>query len=67
MMMKRKNTMRGTERARVTQPIKRNKIIMRENENKPKRNMLLSWLFNLFTTIHDGNFRRHLSMNVTIK
>ena len=23
--------------------------------------------FNLFTTIHDGNFRRHLSMNVTIK
>ena len=24
-------------------------------------------LFNLFTTIHDGNFRRHSSMNVTIK
>ena len=23
--------------------------------------------FNLFTTIHDGNFRRHSSMNVTIK
>ena len=22
---------------------------------------------NLFTTIHDGNFRRHSSMNVTIK
>ena len=22
---------------------------------------------NLFTNIHDGNFRRHLSMNVTIK
>ena len=22
---------------------------------------------NLFTTIHDGNFRRHPSMNVTIK
>ena len=25
------------------------------------------WGFNLFTTIHDGNFRRHSSMNVTIK
>ena len=26
------------------------------------------WRFiNLFTTIHDGNFRRHSSMNVTIK
>ena len=25
------------------------------------------WCFNLFTTIHDGNFRRHSSMNVTIK
>ena len=24
-------------------------------------------LINLFTTIHDGNFRRHSSMNVTIK
>ena len=24
-------------------------------------------VFNLFTTIHDGNFRRHSSMNVTIK
>ena len=24
-------------------------------------------IFNLFTTIHDGNFRRHSSMNVTIK
>ena len=24
-------------------------------------------LVNLFTTIHDGNFRRHSSMNVTIK
>ena len=24
-------------------------------------------LLNLFTTIHDGNFRRHSSMNVTIK
>ena len=24
-------------------------------------------LFNLFTTIHDGNFRRHSSINVTIK
>ena len=23
--------------------------------------------FNPFTTIHDGNFRRHSSMNVTIK
>ena len=22
---------------------------------------------NLFTTMHDGNFRRHSSMNVTIK
>ena len=22
---------------------------------------------NIFTTIHDGNFRRHSSMNVTIK
>ena len=29
----------------------------------------LSWSknINLFTTIHDGNFRRHSSMNVTIK
>ena len=26
-----------------------------------------SEVFNLFTTIHDGNFRRHSSMNVTIK
>ena len=26
-----------------------------------------STVFNLFTTIHDGNFRRHSSMNVTIK
>ena len=24
-------------------------------------------IVNLFTTIHDGNFRRHSSMNVTIK
>ena len=24
-------------------------------------------VFNLFTTIHDGNFRRHSSLNVTIK
>ena len=24
-------------------------------------------MLNLFTTIHDGNFRRHSSMNVTIK
>ena len=24
-------------------------------------------VFKLFTTIHDGNFRRHSSMNVTIK
>ena len=28
---------------------------------------ILSWSLNLFTTIHDGNFRRHSSMNVTIK
>ena len=25
------------------------------------------FILNLFTTIHDGNFRRHSSMNVTIK
>ena len=25
------------------------------------------YTINLFTTIHDGNFRRHSSMNVTIK
>ena len=25
------------------------------------------YTLNLFTTIHDGNFRRHSSMNVTIK
>ena len=25
------------------------------------------YIINLFTTIHDGNFRRHSSMNVTIK
>ena len=29
-------------------------------------NIILSHI-NLFTTIHDGNFRRHSSMNVTIK
>ena len=29
--------------------------------------ILPSPIFNLFTTIHDGNFRRHSSMNVTIK
>ena len=28
---------------------------------------VVSATFNLFTTIHDGNFRRHSSMNVTIK
>ena len=31
-------------------------------------NSIFLWhVFNLFTTIHDGNFRRHSSMNVTIK
>ena len=29
--------------------------------------ILPSPIFNLFTTIHDGNFRRHSSMNVTKK
>ena len=29
-------------------------------------NSVLLQLINLFTTIHDGNFRRHSSMNVTI-
>ena len=27
----------------------------------------LTYIINLFTTIHDGNFRRHSSMNATIK
>ena len=27
----------------------------------------LQGCFNLFTTIHDGNFRRHSSMNLAIK
>ena len=29
--------------------------------------VILNMSLNLFTTIHDGNFRRHSSMNVTIK
>ena len=32
-----------------------------------KFNIYVFFYINLFTTIHDGNFRRHSSMNVTIK
>ena len=39
-------------------------ICMWKNRNKQFSREL--W-FNLFTTKHDGNFRRHSSMNVTIK
>ena len=39
----------------------------RIDENYVIWRKLFRQLINLFTTIHDGNFRRHSSMNVTIK
>ena len=35
--------------------------------NRKTSGLDLPCIINLFTTIHDGNFRRHSSMNVTIK
>ena len=34
---------------------------------RPRHDRILGAVVNLFTTIHDGNFRRHSVMNVTIK
>ena len=36
-------------------------------ESEVSDSILADSQINLFTTIHDGNFRRHSSMNVTIK
>ena len=43
-------------------------LLTRYNWNTIRLNIIeIAIDINLFTTIHDGNFRRHSSMNVTIK